>query len=133
MITINSKLSTKETKDNITLSLLDESLWVTDDIIYAYSEIVKSKICTNNSWIYFLSLTVTIGNRILEDFESLLEPLLLEGEKWILLPISDSSKVQTVGPGNGSHWSLLLWDRKTGNNFYHIDSLNDYLKESVKK
>lgn len=48
------------------------------------------------------------------------------GGKMVLLPISDSSKVQTVGPGNGSHWSLLLWDGKNGNNFYHIESLHEY-------
>lgn len=81
MITVNSELSTKRTEDNLPLSLL-ESQWVTDDVIYAYSEIVNSKICTNNSGIFFLSPTVTIGIRILEDFECLLEPLLLEGGKW---------------------------------------------------
>lgn len=110
-------------------SLLDEFQWVTDDVIYVYSKIVNSKICKNNSRIYFLCPTVTIGIRILEDFE----PLLLEGEKLILLPISNSSKVQFVGPGNGSHWSLLLCDRKTGNNFYHINSLNDYNLQHAKR
>lgn len=79
MITVNSELSTKETEDNIPLSLL-ESQWVTDDVIYAYSEIVNSKICIKNSGIFFLSHTVTIGIRVLEDFECLLEPLLLGGE-----------------------------------------------------
>lgn len=134
----NSKLITEENKrlktdlshfeDN--LLILGENL-ITDSIISKYFGILNTKIVDSKEKIFLMDPAVVQGIKTLNDINTFLEPMKLMEKDIIIVPINDYVQPQheqsliNECDGNedcrGSHWSILLFYKHTGQ-FYHYDS-----------
>ncbi|KAG8276058.1 SUMO1 sentrin specific peptidase 8 [Homalodisca vitripennis] len=123
----NPSVSQNE-KMNICESLL-ESEWVSDDAVQIYYDLLNNAF--QNDKFYFVSPVITIAIKTLEDYREIIQPICLQNKDFIFFPVNNSPEIQNIG-GSGSHWSLLVFDKKQ-KNFYHFDSGSDLNLEHAKK
>lgn len=68
---------------------------------------------------------------------SFLEPLNIRSAKYLFIPVNDSTTVDILDGkkqlknDNGSHWSLLVYEKST-NKFYYYDSIKNYNMKAAK-
>eukprot|EP00112_Aurelia_sp_Birch-Aquarium-sp1_P009493 Seg2080.4 transcript_id=Seg2080.4/GoldUCD/mRNA.D3Y31 product="Sentrin-specific protease 8" protein_id=Seg2080.4/GoldUCD/D3Y31 len=110
------------------LRLLDKGGWINDKIIgfaFEYFSTEKFKLISKD--ICFIApevsqfLKLTQGNNK-EELEIFLEPLKLAEKRFIIVPVNDSTSVDSPG---GSHWSTLVFSKEHGK-LVHLDSFGGY-------
>lgn len=102
------------------VKLLTGPRWINDQVIAFYFEYLAHEVASPE--IHFLTGAVSflLINGELQDLEaSLIRPLKLKEKKYIFAAVNDNPDVNTAE--GGSHWSLLVWDRESGE-FLHLDS-----------
>lgn len=125
---LKSKLS--QSKDK--LLILGDNL-ITDSVISQYFCILGTKFVGLKDNILLMDPAVVQGIKTLNEISSLLEPMALLDKDIIIMPINDyepsldidnqtnSSENYVKEDCRGSHWSILVFQKYTGQ-FYHYDS-----------
>ena len=109
------------------LNLLIEPNWINDNILEFCCEYNEKN---SNSDIMFLrpAMVHLLTNCNDPETARIAAPSLLPQANVIFIPVNDNSQ-NIVG---GSHWSLLVYSRKT-ETFYYYDSLNGYNLSSARR
>jgi sentrin-specific protease 8 len=101
--------------------LLDPPNWLNDKLIAFYFEYLEHQLKNEgHNNVSLISPDVTQFIKLCEgdELRMFLEPLKLQSKDIIIMTINDNSSLTTAG---GSHWSTLIYDRKS-NTFMHFDS-----------
>lgn len=119
--TYNSVAVGTEGKIHFITSLLYNE-WLSDDSIQIYFDIINNKLLKKYP-ISIVNPVIVQAAKCLIDIDYIVQPLGLDKQDIIFLPIndSDSMKLET----GGSHWSLLVFI-KAQHVFYYFDSIDNY-------
>lgn len=79
--------------------------------------------CVHSSW-YRLFWNLFEDS---ESLKSVLEDIDVSSKDIIFVPVNNNTNIDSPG---GSHWSLLVWTRKSGT-FLYLDSMTNYNKSSA--
>lgn len=109
------------TDSNMSLCLSVLQLdWLTDSALQFYFNLLTTKVIKPD--IYLMNPVIAQAIKCLEDTDDLITPLDLQSKSYIIIPINDASRVDTLG---GTHWSLLLYI-KDQQSYYYFDSLHSH-------
>lgn len=97
--------------------------WLTDDNITAYFEFLSHKLLNSKDKVFLMNPTLVETVKELEDINVILDPLLLESVNLLLIPINDTeydhSNVDNYKNVSGTHWSLLVFDKRSNKQYYY--------------
>lgn len=101
------------------INILQGSDWLNDEIIAFYLEYLEKEVYPNKGML-FVSPQVTqcIKQVQKEDLKIFLDPVLNPSHHHIFFALNDSDSLDKPG---GSHWSLLIYDRRN-DEYFHADS-----------
>ena len=95
--------------------------WLPDTVIAFWVEhatLIKYKPIMQNVVLLPPSICFLLAQSQPDQVPDILKSLHIQGKDYILFPTNDHSSITTAG---GSHWSLLVFERKSGK-FRHYDS-----------
>lgn len=118
-----------------TLEIMGQT-WLWDETISTYFEILTLNIIGNDGDIYLMNPVLVEAVKVLEDITVILDPLHLREKNILLIPINnakyDSTNKDSYKTVEGSHWSLLAYERQS-HNYYYYDSLKNSSSASIAK
>lgn len=121
-ISAGSQTDLCSTKIRIVNELLSNE-WISDDMLNIYSDLLNNKFSKSADKPFLIINPIIVqAIKCINDFNFLLDPLQLDYIDLFFLPVNDS-KQQSMSD-NGTHWSLLIFDR-CSHSFYHIDSIKN--------
>lgn len=123
----NMKSLKEVNKDKFIIDLLKPT-WLSDDQIGNYFDQLNDRVLGTKSNIHLMSPLIGHAIKSLIDIEHLLTPLNLHDKDIIIIPVNDSMDFYNE---SGSHWSLLVFNRKLSA-FYYYDSLPNKSYEQSK-
>lgn len=117
--TISNNIKSYKTKNN---SIHD--LWLYDEHIEAYYNSLRQSVSQYRNDILLIgpSISEMLGHSSTYDILSMLTPLKFNQMSLVFFPISNNTIKDHKQNTNGSHWSLLIFDKKN-NIFKHYDSI----------
>lgn len=96
--------------------------WLSDQTLHIYFEILNLNILKTNLKTMILDPAVVCGIKIFDDYSHLLEHIDFNNNNFLIMPITDANVLNDF---EGSHWSVLFFDKLAGA-FFHYDSLNNH-------
>ncbi|KAG8299162.1 SUMO1 sentrin specific peptidase 8, partial [Homalodisca vitripennis] len=131
----NESLKQQVKSADLKLDILGQT-WLTDDTIDSYFQVLTVKVIGNKENRFLMNPTIVEAIKELEDISFLLDPLALHEKDILLIPINnakyDSGEVDSYKSVNGSHWSLLVYE-KVANKYYHYDSMRSSGNSEIAK
>lgn len=106
----------------ITQELLGKT-WLTDEFVSLYVDLLNRLILSDKP-VHILNPLIVHAIKTSEHYSEYLDPLQLNTEECLILPINDCTRLLHEAP-TGSHWSTLIYV-KSGHKFFYYDSLGKH-------
>lgn len=125
LLTSNINTLQREIEEKSSLLAILGQTWLMDDTITKYFDFLSLNLYRGNL-IFLMNPVIVEAVKVLSDVNAIIDPLCLDEKELLVIPVNNATynnnDEDSYKIASGTHWSLLIYEKKT-TTFLYYDSL----------